>query len=472
MPTQFFTTGIDRFTVVADEEYYLTFLAGDDVLDVRGGLQTIAAMGDGNDRVALRDSDALIYGESGSDRFDAYSGGTIYGGEDDDLVAIYGGSGLTAYGDAGDDRFNFAAAASDFLLNGGIGNDVFGGYGFASTGTIHGGDGSDLFTGFGSGVTIHGDAGDDTYRVAIDSNAVLVEAADEGTDTVQLARGADYVLPDNIENIVVGTYAGSDDSAATITANGLDNYVQGHGNAETIFGLGGNDTIFGKAGNDILDGGDGNDLLDGGAGDDMLNGGDGNDTLVGRDGNDIMAGGAGDDSYYIDSGDTVIENVGEGTDTIRSSTALTLGDNIENGVLNGSASVNLTGNALDNVLNGNAGDNILFGDDGADTLIGGSGADTFLFTSISDSLPGQMDSIQDFQSGVDTIDLSAIDANTNVDGDQAFAPGTGLYLSPTANALWYQGDVIYGDVDGDAVADFAFEIHLTGGFFPAGDIIF
>lgn len=477
MPTQFFTTGNDRFTVDSDGEYFLTFLGGDDVLDIRGGTQTTAAMGEGDDRVALRDSDSLVYGESGRDRFDVYSGGTIYGGDDNDLVAIYGGSGLTAFGDAGDDRFNFAAAASDFLLDGGAGNDVFGGYGFASSGTIFGGEGNDLFTGFGAGVTIAGDAGDDVYRLGPDTGAILVEAAGEGTDTVELARGADYILAENIENLVIGTYAGSDDSAASIIANNLDNFIQGHGNAETIFGAGGNDTIFGKAGDDYLDGGLGNDLLDGGAGNDTLVGGEGNDTLVGRDGADTMSGGAGDDSYYVDSGDTVIENADEGTDIIRSATALTLGDNIENGTLNGTANVNLTGNGVDNILNGNAGDNVIFGGGGADTMNGGAGADTFLFTSISDSLPGQMDYIGDFRTGVDTIDLSAIDANTAIAGDQAFAPGNGLYVGATANALWYQGNgdgtyTIFGDVDGDATADFAFTMTWSQGFYPAGDIIF
>lgn len=76
----------------------------------------------------------------------------------------------------------------------------------------------------------------------------------------------------------------------------------------------------------------------------------------------------------------------------------------------------------------------------------------------------QADLIADFVSGTDKIDLSALDANSGTGGDQAFTwLGTGAF-SNVASQLRYEvsGSVrnIYGDVDGDGVADF--QLQLTG----------
>ncbi|MFN9594709.1 MAG: beta strand repeat-containing protein, partial [Pirellulaceae bacterium] len=57
-------------------------------------------------------------------------------------------------------------------------------------------------------------------------------------------------------------------------------------------------------------------------------------------------------------------------------TGLVLGTGVENGTLTGAGSVNLTGNAANNVLTGNDGDNVITGLDGDDTLTGGLGNDT------------------------------------------------------------------------------------------------
>jgi VCBS repeat-containing protein len=103
----------------------------------------------------------------------------------------------------------------------------------------------------------------------------------------------------------------------------------------------------------------------------------GDDTLSGSAGVDTMAGGAGNDTYIVNKdGDVVTENVNEGTDHVFASAKHTLGANVENLTLTGSAAINGYGNELNNVLTGNAGANNLEGFGGADTLSGGGGNDT------------------------------------------------------------------------------------------------
>jgi serralysin len=101
--------------------------------------------------------------------------------------------------------------------------------------------------------------------------------------------------------------------------------------------------------------------------------------------------------------------------------------------------------------------------------------DVFDFNAIAESRTGTArDKVYDFVTKIDQIDLSGIDANVNTNkatakaGDQAF-----LFNGTTAkaNSVWYKvadvdGDkkandlIVYGDVDGNATADF--EIGLVG----------
>src|ERR1043166_9401647 len=111
MPTQTFTTGNDTFTVPAGPGTYdLDFLAGDDRLNVLGGDSTTATMGDGNDLIELKLGLATVYGDAGLDKFDIWaSDATVDGGADSDTFNFRGGSGQTASGGIGNDRFNFYA---------------------------------------------------------------------------------------------------------------------------------------------------------------------------------------------------------------------------------------------------------------------------------------------------------------------------------------------------------------------------
>jgi hypothetical protein len=187
--------------------------------------------------------------------------------------------------------------------------------------------------------TLIGGTGNDLYSID-NTKDVIIENAGEGTDTVQSSVTFSLANLPNLENL---TLTGTD------TINGTGNAVS--------------NTLIGNVANNILDGGAGNDYL---------NGDGGTDTLIGGTGNDI---------YVVDSNtDVIIENVGEGTDTVQSSATFSLVDlpNIENLTLTGTAAVNGTGNAANNVLIGNSANNSLDGGDGNDTLNGGEGVDTLI----------------------------------------------------------------------------------------------
>lgn len=68
--------------------------------------------------------------------------------------------------------------------------------------------------------------------------------------------------------------------------------------------------------------------------DNRLTGNDQNNILDGMGGADTMIGGKGDDSYYVDNaGDKIVEQAGEGVDTVYATTSTTLSANVENLVM-------------------------------------------------------------------------------------------------------------------------------------------
>ncbi|MHC5740477.1 M10 family metallopeptidase C-terminal domain-containing protein [Nostoc sp.] len=176
--------------------------------------------------------------------------------------------------------------------------------------------------------------------------------------------------------------------------------------------------MFGGAGNDFIVGGAYKDIL---IGDDFSGGVGGNDTLDGGNGDDALYGLGGNDT-----------------------------------------------------LDGGAGPDKLIGDVGTDQLIGGAGNDIFLFYSVSDSQPGlSRDIIKDFVGNGNLpghiIDISNIDANSTIKGDQAFTYiGTRAFTA--AGQIRYSGGILQGNTDSNLAANF--EIKLEGSpLLVASDII-
>jgi Ca2+-binding RTX toxin-like protein len=187
--------------------------------------------------------------------------------------------------------------------------------------------GNDSFSGNLTKDGFAGGAGDDTYFIDTPS-MLVVEKPGEGNDTVWASIS--YTLPAYVEILAP---AGS--GFVTGTGNALDNYLFGNSNDNTLNGLGGVDHMFGATGND---------------------------------------------SYVVDNAaDQVVENPGEGNDTVFASVSYTLSDNVETLSLTaGAGAINATGNGANNTLIGNESANVLSGGGGDDTLIGGLGADTMI----------------------------------------------------------------------------------------------
>jgi Ca2+-binding RTX toxin-like protein len=197
------------------------------------------------------------------------------------------------------------------------------------------------------------------------------------------------------------------------------------------------DTLVGGAGFDTLAGGAGNDVLDGGADGDYQRGGEGDDRIVYDAADYVIDGGAGRDTLVLKVG-AVVNLANLSSSQIVGATYVSSFENVD--ASGATASVTLAGSQYNNSLIGGTGDDVISGGGGADLLTGGFGADTFVFAATSDSGPGGRDVILDFGAG-DRIDLSAIDANTGLAGDQGFA---------LTNQTGHAGDIaLFYDAQGD-----------------------
>jgi Ca2+-binding RTX toxin-like protein len=167
---------------------------------------------------------------------------------------------------------------------------------------------------------------------------------------VRAGKGSDRIIAYRGDEIYGD---GDDDLLETAEGGGENSFYGGLGNDTIIAGT--NDTLVGNQGDDLLNGNEGEEVLYGGKDDDTLNGNGGNDRLFGNQGDDLLNGNEGEDILY--------------------------------------------GGKDDDTLKGGDGNDQLWGNWGDDLLEGGEGIDTFV-------LGIGIDTIEDFQTGVDLIGLS------------------------------------------------------------------
>lgn len=253
-------------------------------------------------------------------------------------------------------------------------------------------------------------AGDDMITGGTGASHILEGGA--GNDTYTIRSAADRVIEaagGGTDTIVAYLNYVLPDNVETLRLAAAGFSGTGNAGDNRLIGSDGVDKLFGLDGNDLLQGMDGNDTLSGGNGDDDLRGDGGNDLLDAGAGNDALQGGVGNDR-----------------------------------------------------LLGGTGNDILEGGAGADVLNGGAGADVFRFRPGDVSLA--RDVIEDFQRGIDRVDLGAIDARAATSTNEAFTWIGSAGFHKVAGELHFRVEngnaVVEGDTNGDGLADFA--IQFTG----------
>ncbi|AFZ24601.1 Ca2+-binding protein, RTX toxin [Cylindrospermum stagnale PCC 7417] len=388
--------------------------AGNDILDGGAGADTLIG-GTGED-IYIVDTTTDTITENANEGTD-----TIQSSVSFSLADLANVENLTL---TGTDAINGTGNAGNNAITGNSGNN-----------TLDGGAGNNTLSGDAGIDTLIGGTGDDVYIVDTTTDTIT-ENANEGTDTIQ--SSVTFSLADlaNVENL---TLTGTD--AINGTGNAANNVITGNIANNTLSGDAGIDTLIGGTGDDVYivdtttdtiteNANEGTDTIQssvtfsladlanvenltltgtdaingtGNAGNNAITGNSGNNTLNGGAGIDTLIGGLGNDIYIVDTTtDTITENAGEGTDTIQSSVTFSLAAlaNVENLTLTGTAAINATGNAANNVITGNAVNNTLNGGAGIDTLIGGLGNDIYIVDSTTDTIT------ENAGEGTDTIQSS------------------------------------------------------------------
>ncbi|POZ50938.1 calcium-binding protein [Methylovulum psychrotolerans] len=401
------TGGIDTVqykgaVAVANSAYILT--NGVENLTILGNL--ISGIGNNLNNIIIGDSEAnILKGGYGDDYLDGGSGlDNFEGGYGDDTYIVDSVSEIIAEkAGQGNDWVQSAGIALDLNTSnwgGSIENAKLTGTsnlnltGNSANNVLIGNSGVNVLDGHDGIDTLQGGAGDDVYYVNSTTDTLIEDSGTgSGTDTVQSAVNFSLASLLNFENLSLSQGT----SATTGTGNINNNSIRGNDIANTLYGL------------------------------------DGNDTFDGGGGADTLYGGKGDDYYYLSNdGDIVVEQPGEGSDTIEISGNFSLllsslKGNVENLTLSGiavadgtgtNASNKIIGNSAANTLTGWGGDDTLVGGEGADILIGGTGTDVLnlteslaasdivrIATGDSVATTSQADRIVKFGLANDTLDL-------------------------------------------------------------------
>jgi len=270
-----------------------------------------------------------------------------------------------------------------------------------------------------------------------------------GADQLTGGTGNDTYIVDNTGDVITETSTGGIDTVATdINLAGLASYV------ENLILLG--SSALNGIGNTLAN------TLTGNSADNLLDGGAGSDTLKG---------GFGNDSYVVQiATDVIVENAGEGTDSVSSSVTHTLSANVENLTLTGALAIDGTGNGLANVMTGNSAANILDGGAGNDTINGGAGADTMIgglgndnytVDNIGDAITENLSEGTDIVNSSVTYTLAANVENLTLTGTLAI-DGTGNNLANvmTGNSA---ANILDGGAGNDTINGGLGNNTLTGG---------
>ena len=402
---------------------------------------------------------------------------TLTGGATSDLLRGLSGDDILDGGD-GDD-----------VLVGGGGNDTLtGGAGFN---ILRGGAGDDTFHGIVTSVnstdinTIDYRDATDAITVTLDSTSTVTGDASVGTDTI---IGADRIFGSEFGD-TFNIYAGWSGSQHQPFGGALGQFMEidGGGGDDTIYGNGFTRIGFGNATDGVrieftgagmgtsasihvgdaagvgIDTFSGVNGVRGSEYDDWVTGSVNNEEFRMQGGNDYIDGGGGIDTVRYDAGGASV-NLSSYTYTVAGASYASIAAGTAFDGEGGTDTLinieNARGSANGDVLIGSDDDNELRGDSGQDTFLGGLGADTIrmgsgdgvldnaVYQSKFDSTQAQMDTIREFEDGVDHITFQGIDFATLTPVDLGFQTdvSTGIAAATTPNSIHFFNDGTHGYV--------------------------
>jgi Ca2+-binding RTX toxin-like protein len=470
--------GADSMTGGTGNDIYIVDNAGDTVNEnaaegtdeVRTSLAAFSLAGLPNVENLTGTSAAgqSLTGNSGANTITASTGNdTIDGGAGNDVIRVFSGGDDIVHGGAGDDLiFIGAALTSADVIDGGANIDTL---------IIQGN--------YAGGLTLSPNV------TNIENLSILA-----GTNTSVGASGTelyDYVITTNDANFAAGLQVRVN---AGSLLPGEDFTFDGRAETDAsfvIYGGRGVDTLLGGLGNDIFFFAEKLQFAPG----DTVNGGVGYDSVYFRGDYSIdfnAPGYAGQfnsiesmtltsatDTRYARGGPSEFDysikladaNLAAGVELTVNGTLL---QSYETMVVDGSLETDgflrIFAGASDDTIKGGGQADLIHGNFGADTLTGGGGADTFRYQKSGESTATSLDHILDFTPGTDKIELTRMDANTTLAGNQDFHwigsnafTGAGASSAGELHVFEQSGTwFVEGDTNGDGSGDFLIALTLQG----------
>lgn len=305
---------------------------------------------------------------------------------------------------------------------------------------------------------LRGNDGDDTLFTGKGDDKLY---GGDGDDAIVLGGGKDYINGGAGLDIVGLQFDDKIDLKVDLNINGYQKVFAGQSvkliSIEGVYGANGDDELIGDAQANRFSGAGGHDLIRGADGDDTISGGAGNDTLTGGFGEDTVSFLDATRGVRVSLAETGVQNTGQGKDRIAGFENLT-GSYYDD---------RLTGTSEFNHIEGGQGDDTIIGGGGRDGLFGGYGDDVFLFTNRNLGL-ANIANIGDFNDfgDKDLLDVSAVDANANLAGNQDFIfIGAAEFTGVAGELRWsyFGGDttrdiLVTGDTNGDKLPDFFIQL--------------
>jgi Ca2+-binding RTX toxin-like protein len=437
------------------EEVY--FEASGELADLRDLLTHYGT--EGADTLIGTAFDDRIFGLDGNDVIRIHDGGDDLVDAGEGVDSIYVGGALTA-----SDEVDGGGNRDSILLQGDYSAGLAFGTGTASN--ISNIEGLSLLSGLN---TAYGDTAGNLYTyhlTLLDSN--VAAAALMKINGSSLQPGENFTLDASAESdagLQIFAGLGTDD----LTGGQLgDNFIFGHdgrfGAGDIVDGQGGYDVVY-LRGDYVID------FNAPGFAGSLVN--VESIGLLTSANTEFMGGGDGEFDYSIIWNGAML--AAGATFTVNGSRLQAHETFVFNGGGESDGNLRIWGGASNDTLATGGGNDLVYGGGGADQLSGGSGADVFRYDETGHSTASAHDTILDFQSGTDKIELTRIDANTGVDGNQAFAfiGDSAFTAAGQLRAFNVSGDLwqIEGDVNGDGQADLVIQLHLSGQPLTPGDFM-